>query len=94
MCNRSNLLGSKFCGNELKELLVPIFHSVGVFRDVKHRILRLLQLSTNIAWPKRLPSSAPPKDTTTKVDKDANFNILTSEMYRMYRKVNELKAEN
>ena len=37
------------------------------------------------------PRSALPKDTTTKVDKDANFTILTSEMYR---KVNELKAEN
>ena len=43
------------------------------------------------AWPKRLPHSALPKDTTSKVDKDANFTILTSEMYR---KVNELKAEN
>ena len=31
------------------------------------------------------------KDTLTMVDKDANFTILTSEMYR---KVNELKAEN
>ena len=31
------------------------------------------------------------KDTTTMVDKDANFTILTSEMYR---KANELKAEN
>ena len=38
-----------------------------------------------------LSLSAVPKDTTIKVDNDGNFTILTSEMYR---KVNELKAEN
>ena len=36
-------------------------------------------------------TSPPAVDTTTKVDKDAIFTILTSEMYR---KLNELKAEN
>ena len=30
-------------------------------------------------------------DTTTKVDKDVNFTILTTDMYR---RVDELKAEN
>ena len=51
----------------------------------------LMCLVSASAWPKRFPSNALPKDATTKVDKDANFNILTSEMYR---KVNALKAEN
>ena len=37
------------------------------------------------------PLTVLPKDTTTKADKDANCTILTSEMYR---KVNELNAEN
>ena len=48
-------------------------------------------MQASIARPKRLPRSALPKDTTTKVDKDANCTILTSEMCR---KVNELKSEN
>ena len=40
---------------------------------------------------KTSPRSALPKDLITKVDKDTNFTILTNEIYR---KVNELKAEN
>ena len=52
---------------------------------------RFSQLSASIAWPKRLPRSVLPKDTTTKVDEDVNFTILTTEMYT---NVNELKAEN
>ena len=34
---------------------------------------------------------SPAMDTTIKVDKDTNFTILTS---KMYKNVNKLKAEN
>ena len=40
------------------------------------RILRLLQLSASIASPKRLPRSALPKDTTTKVVNYGKFHYF------------------